>query len=201
METKGERTRRMIVQRSAMLFNRYGYSGTSMSAIIAATGIKKGGIYRYFEGKEHIAAEAFAYAIDLRIQNIRQIVEAEGDAVQRLLSLIRSLLDLDGESAIPGGCPILNAAVESDDGLPELMQVRDEAVRGLNELLRGVRTLIQVAVAQGELPQSVQPDEVASMLVSLCEGAIMLSRLQRDTIHKQHAFDHLERYISGLRLA
>ena len=58
--TKSERTRQFIIERSAALFNRKGYAGTSLNDIIEVTGLSKGGIYGNFKkGKEEIAVAAF----------------------------------------------------------------------------------------------------------------------------------------------
>src|SRR5436190_4666477 len=45
---KGELTRRRIVERAAPVFNQRGYAGTSLSELVAATGLEKGGIYNHF---------------------------------------------------------------------------------------------------------------------------------------------------------
>ena len=60
--TRGNATRRRIVEQSAAVFNKNGYSGTSMSALMAVTGLEKGGLYRHFDSKEDLAAAAFDYA-------------------------------------------------------------------------------------------------------------------------------------------
>ena len=54
---RGERTREHILEQAAGLFNRKGFAGASMSDVMAATGLQKGGIYRHFESKEALAAE------------------------------------------------------------------------------------------------------------------------------------------------
>src|ERR1700724_3921424 len=59
--TKGEQTRRKIVAAAAPIFNQQGYEGSSLADLMAATGLKKGGIYRHFSSKEELAAEAFDY--------------------------------------------------------------------------------------------------------------------------------------------
>ena len=50
--TKGEQTRQRIVKEAAPIFNRRGYEGSSLSDLMKATGLKKGGIYRHFSSKE-----------------------------------------------------------------------------------------------------------------------------------------------------
>jgi TetR/AcrR family transcriptional repressor of nem operon len=59
--TKGEQTRRRIVEAAAPIFNKRGYEAASLSELMAATGLKKGGIYRHFSSKEEPAAEVFDY--------------------------------------------------------------------------------------------------------------------------------------------
>jgi len=50
--TKGELTRKRIVEAAAPIFNQHGYEGSSLNALMQATGLKKGGIYRHFASKE-----------------------------------------------------------------------------------------------------------------------------------------------------
>jgi TetR/AcrR family transcriptional repressor of nem operon len=57
--TKGELTRKKIVEAAAPIFNQHGYEGSSLNALMGATGLKKVGIYRHFSSKEELAAEAF----------------------------------------------------------------------------------------------------------------------------------------------
>ena len=59
----GEQTRENIIRQAAALFNQQGFAGASMSDIMLATGLQKGGIYRHFESKEALALEAFDYAV------------------------------------------------------------------------------------------------------------------------------------------
>jgi AcrR family transcriptional regulator len=46
-------TKAHIIQQAAVVFNQQGYAGTSMSDIMRATGLKKGGIYNHFQSKEN----------------------------------------------------------------------------------------------------------------------------------------------------
>ena len=49
--TKGEKTRQMIIEKAAPLFNKNGYAGTSLSDIMKVTGLAKGGLYGNFKTK------------------------------------------------------------------------------------------------------------------------------------------------------
>ena len=60
--TKGEDTRPAVVEKAAALLNQRGFSGFSMSALMEATGLEEGGIYRHCDSKRQLAAEAFEWA-------------------------------------------------------------------------------------------------------------------------------------------
>ncbi len=59
---KGEQTRQEIIRKAAPIFNQRGYEGVTLSELMQATGLEKGGIYRHFDSKQQFASEAFDYA-------------------------------------------------------------------------------------------------------------------------------------------
>ena len=61
--TKAEKTSQYIVETTAPLFNKNGYTGTSLSDITDTTGLTKGAIYGNFKNKEELALEAFNFNV------------------------------------------------------------------------------------------------------------------------------------------
>jgi TetR/AcrR family transcriptional repressor of nem operon len=112
--SKGEETRRHIVVQAAALFNQHGFEGTSLAALMAATGLEKSGIYRHFPSKEAIAVDAFDYgwrsASDVRMQDLELIPTS----VDKLKQLVANFVERS--PSVPGGCPMFNTAVDNDDG-------------------------------------------------------------------------------------
>ena len=49
---KAEETRQYIIEKSALIFNKQGYAGTSINDITDAVNMTKGAIYGNFENKE-----------------------------------------------------------------------------------------------------------------------------------------------------
>src|ERR1700733_15617000 len=90
---KGEQTRLEIIRKAAPIFNQKGYSGAALSDLMRATGLEKGGIYRHFDSKEELAADAFDHAwkiaIDTRFQGTEQIP----NTVARLKQIVRNYRD------------------------------------------------------------------------------------------------------------
>src|SRR5215471_8423377 len=113
---KGQRTRERIVAEAASLFNQRGFDGSSMSELMEATGLEKGGIYRHFSSKEELAAEAFDYACKAALDILMHDLDRVPNSVDKLRQFIANFVDR--RPAIPGGCPLMNTALDADDGNP-----------------------------------------------------------------------------------
>ena len=189
---KGERTRDMIVARAAPLFNSRGYFGSSLSDIMRATGLEKGGIYNHFEGKDDLAVQAFDYAAGLIRRRLRAAVEEQEHAADRLLAIISVFRANVEDPPVAGGCPVLNTAVEADDAHPLLRERARAALDGWSGLIR--ETVLR-GLRAGEIRPGTDPDAVATLLIATLEGAIMLTKLYGDPVHMRRAVEHLTAYI------
>jgi TetR/AcrR family transcriptional regulator, transcriptional repressor for nem operon len=192
MVARGEGTRENIIRKAATLFNQHGFAGSSMSDVMAATGLQKGGIYRHFESKEQLAVEAFAYAVGLMGRRFAAALEGKTNAIDRLDAVISVFAALPTDPPVPGGCAVMNAAIENDDGNPALRERARQAMDGLRGL---VARTAEWGKTRGEVRADVDADELATVMVSTLEGAVMLSRLYDDDAHVARAAAHLRRYL------
>src|ERR1700742_2482238 len=155
--SKGLKTRQRIVAEAAGLFNRHGFEGCSLSSLMAATRLEKGGIYRHFSSKEQLAAEAFDYAwrsaSDARLQNLHAIA----NSVDRLKQFVANFVEW--KPSVAGGCPMFNTAVDSDDGNPVL---RARAQAALHDWRSALASIVKRGMAAGEIRHQVQPRSVAA---------------------------------------
>lgn len=190
--SKGEMTRERILARSAQLFNRQGYFGSSLADIMRETGLEKGGIYNHFASKEELALEAFDYAYGLVSQRVRLALADKKHAVQRLLAVLSVFESIVDDPPVVGGCPILNTAIEADDAHPAL---RERARGAMNEWRTTITRIVTRGIERGEIRPDVDADEVATLFICMLEGAVMLSNLHKDNIHMRRATAHLTRYI------
>jgi len=189
--SKGERTKARIIQRVAPLFNERGYFGTSLSDIMSATELQKGGIYRHFGSKDELALAAFDFAFGRLSERYAAVIRRHAHTVDRLLALIAVHGDLLDDPYLAGGCPVLNTATESDDAHPALHERARKAMDIWRETLR---TTVEKGVARGEMKE-VDADEVASVVIATLEGAVMLSKLYGNAIYLRRAVKHLQDYV------
>lgn len=195
--SKGARTREQVIEQAAALFNQHGYHGASISDVMAATGLKKGGIYRHFTSKEELAMEAFAFAVDKMRERFDEALAGADTALERLLAIVSVYARIPSDPPVPGGCPILNAAIESDDGNPEL---KAEAQRVLSDLKRALRAIVRQGQEQGELRTDLDLDAFANVFIAQLEGAVMLSKLFGSQGPMRHTVAHLTSWLEGFAL-
>ena len=187
---KGEQTRQEIIRKAAPIFNQRGYDGAALSDLMKATGLEKGGIYRHFSSKEALAAEAFDYAwretLNARIHDL----DATSNTVDRLKQLVANFIDRRG--IIPGGCPLLNTAVDTDDGNPVL---RERARRALRDWRGYIISVIRTGIHARQIRPKVEAKKVATFIISSLEGAFMVYRLERTEETLRAVQVHLDRYL------
>ncbi len=194
--SKAKITREKILRKAAELFNQKGYSGVSMSDIMQATGLQKGGIYNHFQSKEELALHALDLAFNLVNQRFLDAIKGKTHAIERLQAITSVYLSFVlGEPLIPGGCPILNTAIESDDTNLVLRAKTQEAMNSWRQL---ICQIIEKGIAEGEISQAVEADVVATILIANLEGALMMSQLYRKGIHMERVVEHLNQYLTSL---
>ena len=188
---KGEQTRQEIIRKAAPIFNQRGYEGAALSDLMKATGLEKGGIYRHFDSKQQLAAESFDYAWNLALDTRFEGTNEIANTVDRLRQVVRNFRDRRS-GLVPGGCPLLNTAIDSDDGNPQL---REKARRALRGWLGRLRSIVEEGQRSGEISRDIDSSELATLIVSTLEGSLMMSHLTRGEQPRDWACRHLEEYL------
>ncbi len=194
--SKAQETREKILQQAAELFNQQGYAGASLSDLMKATGLQKGGIYNHFASKEVLAIQAFDFAFQQVSRPILRSLKGNHTAPARLFAFLDVFRSFVNCPPVAGGCPLLNTAIESDDGNPVL---RDRVRQAMDSWQSLIHQIVSKGIQRGEIQASVDADAVASVLIATLEGAIMLSKLYDDPVYMERAIAHLTNYIDQLQ--
>src|SRR5260370_6963004 len=150
---KGEQTRQEIIRKAAPIFNQRGYEGDDVSDLMRATGLEKGGIYRHFESKQEIAGDAFDHAWKIAMETRFQGTDEIPNTVDRLKQIVRNFRDRR-DGLVPGGCPLLNTAIDSDDGNPQL---RAKPRQALGSWLVPLQLITEEGSRRGQAASALQP--------------------------------------------
>ena len=177
---KAEETKNYIIEKAAPIFNMHGYAGTSMSQLTRAINMTKGAIYGNFKDKDEIAIAAFDYNFAEISKRAARIIRTKKNACDKLIAFANFYLNEFTEISMKGGCPILNAAIDSDNVHQPLKERVSQAIETWMDTIIHV---INKGIKYKQIDPNVKPDQFASVFVSLIEGGIMLSKTTGNTIH------------------
>jgi hypothetical protein len=88
---------------------------------------------------------------------------------------------------VAGGCPLVNTAVESDDGNAVLRAWARKALRSWTERL--AKITVQ-GIEKNEIDVRVDPKKLSRLIIGSLEGALLVSRLDKDEEHLRDIRQH-----------
>jgi TetR/AcrR family transcriptional regulator, lmrAB and yxaGH operons repressor len=167
-----DRSRAALVENAATLFRRQGYAATGLNQILDEAGVKAGSLYHHFpQGKQQLAAavvDAAGAGIEQLLRRFLATDRPVADIVDRWIDLL--IAGLAGDQR--DGCPIEPIATESVNASPLVRAASARAFTGwcaaINERLH--------SAGWSENDAEI----VALAVISLIEGALILSRISGD---------------------
>ncbi len=163
-----------IVEATANLFQRRGYTGTGLKQISADSGVPFGSLYHFFPGgKEEMAAETLRWSGQRYAAYVGQVL---ADGPNDVVDAVRHAFDKAGTDLVAtdfvDACPIATVALEVASSNEPLRQVTAEIFEGW---LVGLDAWL---VAAG-IPK-VRARQLSTLFLAALEGGFLLSRAARD---------------------
>ena len=186
--SKAEETKNYIIEQAAPIFNMHGYKGTSMSQLTKAINMTKGAIYGNFKDKDEIAIAAFNYNFAEIKEKVRNVILSKDNACEKLIAFANFYIDEFAIISRNGGCPILNAAIDSDNVHPPL---KERVTQAIEDWTNSVSRIVYSGIKRKQINKNAKPEQFASLFVSLIEGGMMLSKVTGNTIHLSRNIDHI----------
>ncbi|RZL16422.1 MAG: TetR/AcrR family transcriptional regulator [Pedobacter sp.] len=171
--SKAAQTRQLIIEKTASLFNKNGYAGTSLSDMTAATGLTKGSIYGNFKNKEEVSIAVFKHNAGTLATKMELAISAESSAYLQLQAFLNFYRNNWTSIFEKGGCPMLNTATEMDDALPFMKRAVQQSFKGL---AKRVTEIIDTGIGQNEFKLINDSTAYANLFIMLIEGGILLSK-------------------------
>jgi AcrR family transcriptional regulator len=161
--TKGDRTRRGLIDAAIVRFAREGYRGTSVVDVCRDAGLSTTASYPYFPSKEALFVAAVDEDVAGLIDNAVHLVGIQSDlhwGHTMLQNLVEALSDYPlAKRIVSGREPEFTMRLLD---IPALEQLR----KGVAELMRGLQVT-------GEVRRDVEPDQMASGLVVIVISLLM----------------------------
>ncbi len=174
--SKGEKTRDHILKATRKILVAQGFHNTSISAVIEATGVKKGNLYYHFSSKEDLGLAVLEDAKEEFFSFLDKTLVGH-DPIEKIINSCKAILAEQEKNNFVGGCLFGNTALEMTDRNPEFASVIQEVFVKWTETLE---TLLVAAQEAGHSNSKIIPPTLlAKTVVATVEGAIMMSRVSK----------------------
>ncbi len=183
-----QQTKGLLLSKGAEIMHRRGFQDAGIQEVLEAASVPKGSFYYYFSSKEDFGLQVIDLFAEVMFQTLHSNMDvASQPVVEKIRGFFREMTDRAVENGY-AGCPLGNLSQEMGDVNEVFRQKLNEIFSRLEqELARYLRE----AKAAGEIPDQVHPMQMAVLLVSSWEGALLRMKLTKDTV----PFDIFERTV------
>ncbi len=169
--TKGELSKKRIIETAGDLFWKNGYTKTGISEILKATGLPKGSFYFYFKKKSDVAEAVLQYYSSRILDLIRSIAEAS-DSWEAFCDSFLYMYQRELADKQYYGCPLAVMGMEIAFQEEELAKRYHEAMEKVKKIF--MQVLRKDGIAEEDL------EETAHLCLAIYEGNLVLYRLSKD---------------------
>ena len=171
--------REKILVAGLKLVHERGFGAASVRDIIEAAGVPLGSFTNHFASKEAFGLEI----LNLYYAKTREVLARtlRNDALSplaRLHDYIKANTKPAQSESTKIGCLFGNFSAETSYGSEA---IRTRLVEIFDEIQAAVEYCLQAAVRTGELPPTTECDDIAALIVSSLQGAILLAKAYRSS--------------------
>jgi len=169
---KATDTRQRLIQSARYLFWERGFAGTSMAELLAHAEVNSGSFYHFFESKESLLRAVLEeYLIALRPQVVDPAFAQTNEPIERIFAILAGYRGRILQTECRYGCPLGRLALEID---PENRPAHDLIAQNFKGWIEAVRSCLEQV--QTDLPPGTNIDALATYVLAVMEGGVMLAR-------------------------
>lgn len=167
-------TKDRILDTTAELFRRYGYTGTGMKQIVEEANAPFGSLYHFFPGgKEQLGDEVIRRSGRMYFELFEAIYDEAPDPATGVGDFFAGAAEVLRETDYADACPIATVALEVANTSEPLRQATAEV---FESWIEGATERFAEAGISG-----AKARELATSIIAALEGAFVLSRAIRST--------------------
>jgi AcrR family transcriptional regulator len=173
---KTSQTRERLIHSALFLFWERGFAGTGMADLLAHAGVNSGSFYHFFESKEALLKAVLEeYLKGLAPQVVEPAFRQTSDPIERIFAILSGYRARILQTSCQYGCPLGRLALEID---PENRPAHRLIAENFREWIGAVRGCLEEC--RDLLPKGQDLDALATYVLAVMEGAVMLSRSYGD---------------------
>ncbi|MEX3007428.1 TetR/AcrR family transcriptional regulator [Hoeflea sp. TYP-13] len=162
-----------VLERAMRAFWTRGYEATSMSDLVAATGINRGSIYAAYTNKHRLFIEALRHYDRVHRAEFLTRIGEENSPREAILAAFESAARGTGSDGSPAGCLLVNTALELSPHDEEVRDFVDAALRQVEDFFFDN---IEAAQRDGTVNKTIDARPAAQALLGLFLGLRVLTR-------------------------
>jgi len=165
--------RESVIARALEVFREQGYGGTSVSDLVAATGLQPGSLYAAFGNKKGVFLEVLdQYNLGF-LERLEALIADDEPAIDNIRKLLDGIVEEKMSGVAEPGCLTVNALLElsrhDDEVTARLHRYNDRIRRALTRLLEAART-------EGDVPADRDPTQLSAFLMNNIWGMRVMCR-------------------------
>lgn len=165
-------TRDRLIESARYLFWERGYAGTSMADLLAHAEVNSGSFYHFFESKEALLRAVLeGYIHGLRPIIVNPAFAKTDEPVERIFAILAGYRERILQTNCQYGCPLGRLALEID---PENRPAHRLIADNFSGWIGAMRECI--LQMKSRLPKKTDVDALATYVLVVMEGGVMLSR-------------------------
>jgi TetR/AcrR family transcriptional regulator, transcriptional repressor for nem operon len=183
-------TRDRLIESARYLFWERGFAGTSMADLLSHANVNSGSFYHFFESKEALLRAVLeSYLGALRPMVVDPAFASVDGPLARIFAILAGYRERILMTDCQFGCPLGRLALEID---PENRPAHALIADNFRGWIAAVRECVDQL--QDRLPEGTDPDGLATYVLVVMEGGVMLSRSYRSVEPYDRAVAQLEQH-------
>jgi AcrR family transcriptional regulator len=191
------KARTRMIQAAQALFHQQGIHATSVDQVLKLSGTGKSQFAHYFKTKDGLVHEVLRHLHEW-LRGADAPVNYSIRTWDDLETWFQFFVNAQRLRGCDRACPV--GTIGND--LSDEQELLRQDVRLIFEWVRGrLGRFFAERRAAGELPDSVDPDELADFCIVTVQGGLLVGKIKRDSAPFGSAVKHALAYIEGLRQA
>lgn len=187
--------RERIIEVAADLFLKQGYRATGIAQILEAADMLRGSLYYYFPTKEDLLIATLEWRKRMMWSEVMQpVFDRIDDPIERIFGVLDGYRQLLLTYEFQLGCPIGNLALELGE---THCRARELLAENFDNWKQAVRLCLREADAK--IPPEVGGEDLSHFVLTVMEGAVMLTRTYRTIDCYDRAVNLLRDYFERLQ--
>jgi TetR/AcrR family transcriptional repressor of nem operon len=183
-------TRERLTDAARYLFWEQGFAGTSMAELLGRANVNSGSFYHFFDSKEALLRAVLqGYLELLRPMIVDPVFAAFGDPLERIFAILAGYRERIVATESRYGCPLGRLALEND---PENAPAHALIARNFEGWIGAVQECLEEM--RDRLPPDTDLQGLATFVLVVMEGGVMLSRSSRSVAPFDHAVGQLREH-------